>query len=69
MPWTPETPYVLQSYRWDGGNPDELFHATEADQIARYEQDKKCGFYQRLWRGKGTSADHYSWETLDEWMA
>jgi hypothetical protein len=67
MPWTPEKPYVMKLYPWEGGSPETLFHATQADQIKVFERDKRDGIYKRLWRGKGKSADENSWESFEEW--
>ena len=67
MPWTPHTPYVLQSYPLGLDGPDELFHATEAEQIEAFNKDKKSGIYNRVWRGKGESEDRNTWETIEEW--
>jgi hypothetical protein len=67
MPWTPEKPYVMKLYSWDGDSPKKLFHATQADQVKAFEQDKRDGIYKRLWRGKGKSADENTRKTLEEW--
>jgi hypothetical protein len=67
MPWTHEKPYVMKLYPWIGNEPEELFHATEADQKQAFERDKHGGRYKRLWRGKGKSPDENEWESLGEW--
>jgi hypothetical protein len=67
MPWTQETPYVMQSHRWVDDKADELFHASEADQKQAFERDKISGVYKRLWRGKGNTPDQNDWKTLEEW--
>lgn len=67
MPWTPETPYILQSIKTEGQAPDELFHRTEDEQRAAFEKDKTNSLYIRLWRGKGNSEDRNTWDTFEEW--
>lgn len=66
MPWTREKPYVLHSYK-TAQDLDELFHATEAEQIEQFEKDKKSPFYIRVSRIIGKSPDQYTWEILEEW--
>jgi hypothetical protein len=67
MPWTHEKPYVMQSFTSDHTEPDELFHATEAEQIAAFGRDRQGGIYIRILRGLGESTDPNSWEILEEW--